>query len=386
MSNPITSNLNHTLIPRAILERAGGKILVITHLAIGDFVYLQNCFAALTRAYPHLRVHLWIDEVRKTDDPAKWPALKKYSLYDWIDNLPYFEKLYKETYSPALLEKSVAAARAENYDAVVCLTTLRSFMPVYARLARTIAPRGFAAGIKAPFRLVKPLRILAYRNFDAAIMFRGRPRTNPPHISSVYAGWFTTLFGIDIPPAARMPFIDIPERWRHEAAEQLAKWGAGDGQRPVVLINTVSKSKNRTWPLDNAATLVRAMRETKPWDDGVFIINTVPEELDATREFVANCGIANIHAFSATENFFQLPAMLARCTLIISVETAVMHLANAVHVPVVALMRRKNPDWVPLDSSISTVITTRWDHEWVKTISVAQVMTVLRNLPGNPRN
>jgi ADP-heptose:LPS heptosyltransferase len=45
--------------------------------------------------------------------------------------------------------------------------------------------------------------------------------------------------------------------------------------------------------------------------------------------------------FLSAENFFQLPAMLSWCDLIISVETAVMHLANAVHVPVIALMRQK---------------------------------------------
>ncbi|HEX7635087.1 MAG TPA: glycosyltransferase family 9 protein, partial [Noviherbaspirillum sp.] len=81
--------------------------------------------------------------------------------------------------------------------------------------------------------------------------------------------------------------------------------------------------------------------------------------------------------FSAEENFFQLPAILSLCDLIISVETAVMHLANAVHVPVIALMRQKNPEWAPIDTQNSTVITVPKADDWVEAITVEQVMAVL---------
>lgn len=54
-----------------------------------------------------------------------------------------------------------------------------------------------------------------------------------------------------------------------------------------------------------------------------------------------------------------------------------MHLANAVHVPVIALMRQKNPEWVPIDSNNSKVITTRHRSEWVNAITVPQILNVL---------
>jgi ADP-heptose:LPS heptosyltransferase len=69
--------------------------------------------------------------------------------------------------------------------------------------------------------------------------------------------------------------------------------------------------------------------------------------------------------------------MLSECDLIVSVETAVMHLANAVHVPVVALMRQKTPEWVPVDKANSTVITALQRRGWVDAISVGEVMEVL---------
>ena len=54
-----------------------------------------------------------------------------------------------------------------------------------------------------------------------------------------------------------------------------------------------------------------------------------------------------------------------------------MHLANAVHVPVIALMRQKNPEWVPIDRAHSVVITTQKRSEWVDAIPVEQVIKAL---------
>ena len=95
-------------------------------------------------------------------------------------------------------------------------------------------------------------------------------------------------------------------------------------------------------------------------------------------KILAEYELANTHLFSAGENFFQLPALLQRCDLIISVETAVMHLANAVHVPVIALMRQKNPEWVPIDRDNSIVITTKRRSEWVSAIQPEQVIGVIQ--------
>jgi ADP-heptose:LPS heptosyltransferase len=87
--------------------------------------------------------------------------------------------------------------------------------------------------------------------------------------------------------------------------------------------------------------------------------------------------IEHAHLFSAVDNFFQLPAILSLCDLIISVETAVMHLANAVHVPVVALMRLTSLEWVPIDQANSTIIHVSRPDAWVDSITVEDVMAVM---------
>lgn len=124
--------------------------------------------------------------------------------------------------------------------------------------------------------------------------------------------------------------------------------------------------------------LVKAMRNSGSWDRAAFAINVVPEELARVKAVFAGRDVSAIRFFSAEENFFQLPAVLSLCQLIISVETAVMHLANAVHVPVVALMRQKNPEWAPIDTGQSTVITVARRDDCIDQLTVADVMAALQ--------
>ncbi|MFZ6848717.1 glycosyltransferase family 9 protein [Undibacterium sp. RuRC25W] len=366
------------LIHAQSLEKAK-KILFITHLAIGDFTYLQNFFSAFARAYPHIQIDIWIDEVRRTSEPAKWEFLKKYSLYDWAEYCPFFRKVYRRTYSPDLLQESIVEARNEQYPLIVSLATLRPH--IYARLAREVGPNAFTVGIRGKSRWYAPWDITAYKRLDATFVPFKTPKTGY-HITDVYADWFLQLSGLNVSTEDRLPFVHIPDEWTDYAAQQLQDWGitserVRQGDK-IVFINAFAKTKKRCWPLKNVAELVIAMRALPQWATTHFIINAVPQELKNVKMVFNEYKLNNTYVFSANENFFQLPAILKRCDLIISVETAVMHLANAVHVPVIALMRQKNPEWVPIDHDNSTVVMTDRRREWVDAIPVARIVDVLK--------
>jgi heptosyltransferase-3 len=356
------------------LLRKSNKILFIAHLALGDFTYLQNCFAAFKEAYPHLEVHIWVDEVRRTADEKQWPMLEKYALYDWLAACPFFSRVYTKTYSPQLFDASLAEARAEHYPIVVSLATLRPHM--YAGIARSIAPDGFVVGMRGAFSLLAPQHLLAWRKLDATLSPDPLHAVPGHHISDVYADWFHSLTGLAIAPPQRLPFVLIPDRWQLDARDKLAAWDF-PGKGPLVFVNPFAKTKKRCWPLTRTAELIAAMQRLPKWRDACFLVNAMPHELAGARAVVAAYDLPRTEFFSATDNFFQLPAMLAECDLIVSVETAVMHLANAVHVPVVALMRQKNPEWVPVDRAHSTVITAAKRRDWVREIPVQAVIDVL---------
>jgi ADP-heptose:LPS heptosyltransferase len=365
------------LVAPELLQRAD-RILFIAHLALGDFTYLQACFRAFAQAYPHLRVHLWVDERRRTRKASAWVHLKKYALYDWLAECPYIEKVYDQTYSPALFRASVREAQAQDYPIVVSLATLQRHR--YALLARRISPHGFVVGQKKRVRRFDLPKHLCYRKLDAFIP--AYPADPGLHISDIYAGWFAQLFGMDIPPAARYPVLEIGERWRRYARDQFGEWGfeGGASPRKVVFLNAFSKTVERSWPLERMIELIQAMRGQLAWRDAGFVVNVVPEELERARALFARHPLEHTWLFSAEDNFFQLPAVLSLCDLVISVETAVMHLANAVHVPLIALMRQKTPEWAPIDRRNSTVITVAGRNDWVDRIGVDAVMAVLRDM------
>jgi heptosyltransferase-3 len=368
--------MNIPLIPSELLKKSD-KILFIAHLALGDYTYLQNCFQAFSRAYPHLKLHLWVDEVRRTSDPTQWPHLKKNVLYDWLEACDFIEKVYNQNYSPELFHASIKEARLEHYPIVVSLGTLRPHF--YASLAREISPDGFVVGLKKPFNLAGLPHFFAFSKLDASLDPDVADRARAPHISDVHAEWFRLLAGVEIPPTQRIPFVHIPERFVEGARARLAEWGFDREHRhgKLVFINPFAKTRKRCWPVERVAELITEMRAQPEWRDACFIVNAIPQEVGRVTDMLTERRLERTQLFSAKENFFQLPAMLAECDLIVSVETAVMHLANAVGVPVVALMRQKTPEWAPVDKANSTIITADQRRDWVKAIPVRAVMHAL---------
>ena len=364
------------LVPPELLKKSD-KILFIAHLALGDFTYLQNCFKAFSEAYPHIQIHIWVDEVRRTSHAAKWEHLRKYALYDWLAACSFVTRIYQETYSPELFKQSIRSAQQQEYPLVVSLSTLRP--PLYAGLAREISPHGFVAGMRQRHHFFALHRRLAFRKLNAGLDIDAMSLPGQ-HISAVYAGWFRRLFGFNITAPARFPFVQIPAQWNQYAQQQLTDWQFDSASRAagkLVFINPFAKTGKRCWPLERVVELVLALKKQNGWSDSCFIVNAVPEEMENAKQFFEAHALDRVQLFSAQDNFFQLPAILSKCDLVISVETAVMHLANAVHIPVIALMRQKNPEWAPIDKERSTVITTANRQEWVRSITVSQVLAAL---------
>lgn len=363
------------VIPVEILKKTD-KMLFIVHLALGDFTYLQNYFMFFSKTYPHIKIDLWVDEVRRTDDESKWPQLKNYVLYDWVASCKFFNKIYNETYSPDLFRKSIKAGQKENYPLVVSLATLRPHK--YAYLAREISPNGFVVGMRKRKSIFDFIGRKFYKNLDAYLNIYSATGVVQRHISEIHAGWFNDLFGMNILPSQRFPFIDIPEKWIDYAKQKFENWRIPSCGGKVIFINPYAKTEKRCWPVENIALLVREIRALAGWKDAYFVVNAMPYNMPEVEKICTNYQLERTFIFSAEENFFQLPAVIQQCDLVISVETAVMHLANALHIPVIALMRQKNPEWVPIDKENSIVITAKKRRDWVKSISVEEVVKVLQ--------
>ena len=328
------------------------KILFITYLAIGDFVYLQNYFVFLKELYPSLRIDLWVDELRRSWKFWRWRHLAKYSLHDWIRQVPYFTALHLETYSPFALWRMCKRAQQENYSIIIALTTFRSARLV--KLAKRIAPN---ADIISIGKSVYGSRSVAER-----VLLDGW------HINDCYAGFFEDIFGVCIPQEKRVPFIEIPSLY-YDGAQSFLK----DMNRSFIFINSFAKTHKREWSINKVLECIRALRLFSMFADTIFIVNTLPENYNFVDACVRASGLRDVRVFTAKNNFFELPAIISYCTAVISVETAVMHLASALKIPVLALMRHKNPEWRPYDNGLARVVYAS-GRGFVQTIPVKEVV------------
>lgn len=367
------------LVPAQILAGAD-KVLFITHLAIGDFLYWQTYFKAFHERYPHIKIHVWVDEIRRTWQWWKWAGLRRYSLYDWLKACPYIEMVYSETYSPGALFRSIRKARSQDYPLVITLTTLRAHR--YALLARIVGAKSFVVGFaqRAEWSWFHPIQSILYKFLDVRCP-KKQPHLEPGHhITDLYAVWFEKLFGMEIDHEARRPFLEIPRDWRTNASLTLLKWGvtgvaAGRQNKPkTVFINIFAKDRKRCWTISAAFDLIDMLKAQEVFSQAFFIVNSMPSEYGNMQRAVRERNASNVILFSAQEHFFQLPAIIELCDLVVSVETAVMHIAAALKVPVVALMRTKNPEWVPWDKNYSRVLMAAKRTAWVKSIPPTQVL------------
>jgi ADP-heptose:LPS heptosyltransferase len=343
------------LIPKDILSRCD-KILFITHLAIGDFAYLQSCFRVFKKHHPNIKIDLWIDEVRRTRFFWDWKHLRNYSLIDWVSRSGLFNKIYHGSYSPGRLKKLSREAKSKNYPVVVSLCSLRKSW--YCKLAKKISPCGAIAGVGD----LEPREVAPGES---------------PHISLIYQRWFEGFFGIKFLPDEQVPFISVPKEWLSYAKLRFIKWGiAPKGKRleKTIFVNVFAKSSNRCWPLDKLVKLILSLQKTEKFSDANFIVNVEPRFYGAVKSFLSNYCLNRVFLFTAHENFFQLPAVLSLCDLVVSVETSVVHLASALKIPVVALMRKRNPEWGPFYKDNSKVVFTPTQAGWVEEILSSDVV------------
>lgn len=365
-----------TLITKEQLNKSK-NILFIVHLAIGDYAYLQNGLFAFHQKYPHLLIDLFIDEGRRTPDPSKWEGLSHYILYDWVRSCGFINKAYDKTFSPQGYQNSIAEAKACQYSIVCALTTLSQHH--YAQLALEISQnKSITIATKKRTSFFKFKRREIYKRLTGTIPIF-IPKNNY-HISDVYAYWFRVLADINLTKKERYPFINIPEKWDKKATEIVINQTKSFNEKIFnIFINSFSKEDKRSWPLDNVFILIEKMRATHLGGNSFFWINSMPDNKKTIEEIITKKKLKNIAVFTAIENFFELPAILSKMDLIISVETAIIHLANTVKVPVIALMRLKNPEWIPIDTDNSLVLFTDKKQQYIYHIKPKKVLEALEN-------
>jgi len=363
-----------------LFDQKSNKVLFITHLAIGDFVYMQNYFKELSIKYPKLKIDVWVDEQRGKSFLRRWKTKSNYIIYDWLEKCSFINKIYKNTYSWWQLKNFFKEVKKENYPIVFSLVGMRRHR--YAKYARKISPKGFVAGIVDPLKKYQFIKKYQLNKFNQKVENKDFISKTENHVTNQYAFWFEKIFDLKVKKEKRAPFIDVPKEWMSYGKLKLLKWGISNNnrnQQKIVFINAFAKTKKRCWPMNNVIKLVGELRENDAFYNASFVVNVLPQDYEKFENLFKNLEAQKIFLFTAHCNFFQLPAIVSLCDLVISVETSVMHIAAALKVPVIALMRQKNPEWIPYGVDEKNIILTKKRRDWVGKISVDEIVNVVES-------
>ncbi|MCK4264853.1 glycosyltransferase family 9 protein [Candidatus Babeliales bacterium] len=347
------------------------KILFITHLGLGDFTYYNQFFKKLASEYPNLKIDILVDDVRRTRLFWRWKNIKRNTISEWVEECFHFNKIYSKTYRWKFFKETLQKIKNEKYSVVVSLCIVRTHK--YANWSRFVSPDGYIIGIKSRKHNLK-------KYFDAELSNSFEQPISDWHVSDLYAQWFELIFGLKLEDKNKNLQIDIPAKWLGYGAKVFQEFGIEKENQKytAIFVNCFAKNRKRCWPLIKVKRLILELINNKSFCNTCFLVNTPPGTEREVKKVLDI--IPNVFFIQAKDNFFQLPSVIKKCNLVISVETSIMHFAAVFNVPVITLMRKKNPEWVPFNQNMNIFVSKR--EAWVKDITVQKVLNQVNKFNG----
>jgi ADP-heptose:LPS heptosyltransferase len=321
------------------------RVLYMTHLAIGDFVYQGPHLQALRQKYPNIQLDIWIDDLR--DQSKSWHKGRNTTLCQWLEDQPFIQVIYPVAESAVQRRELMRRAQQQGYDVIFFIATQRS--DLFAKVARTISSTAKIVGTQSK-PLQNPIRKWwRFKHIDGHLKEKSIPALHRQHISDLQGFRFQTLVGTKSERATLQ--ISPPELWRQKIHE-LLNHHAPNATTQWLLLNPLSTSVKRDLSWSKTLELVKALHQSNP--DRGFVLNLPPDQFATIEERLGAEPLGpaiTILPFTAKEHFYQLPAMLSCVDYVVTVETAIMHLAASVGTRQTALVRDSARHWRPLGDS-----------------------------------
>ncbi len=281
------------------------NILVIRFSSLGDVVLTAPVFANLRQALPK----------------AKLSILTKRQYQDVFLNNPNIDEiltLEKQENLASLINR----IRKNKYDLVIDLhNNLRSHIV------------GFASGAK----------VLRYNkqslNRYALLHFK---QSNPALQKSVIQRYLDTLGFLGIKQLRLDTKIYLTEKETRTAQAFLEQCGNGPGDL-LVGLNPGAKWETKKWPLPNWLEFIKLCREQRiklllfgDSSDQVFISALLREAVDIKDTVINVAGKTDLR---------QLSALIKQCRVLVTGDSGALHIAQALEVPVLALLGPTVPEF-----------------------------------------
>ncbi len=350
---------------------AAKRLLFISPLALGDFLYIKTFIIALKKQYPHIELDIWLDDNRCNTE--SWRLSRSKILQQWIETEPAFTRSYGCCSSDKQQQVQILDAQSLNYDLIITHSGSKSEQ--FSNIAREIGPDAFIVSSIGKSKYFGLFDSFLFRKSDRLFKLKENDLPAKHHITDRYYQLLNRIVGIKLDKDDFMPSLTIPDHVAVTTQNWLKTHFTDNArQGPLIFLNHLSTNSKRDWQEPQLFELIQLIGNKSP--DSRFVVNVTKENHTKVSDSVRN----NIHlatmqvsVFTVNEHFFELPSMISNADLVITVETAIMHFATASNRPLIAMMRQKKPYWAPPASPSSHVLYAIEGRGHISDISVDTV-------------
>lgn len=319
---------------------SASKILYMSHMAIGDYLYQRTYLHMLSEQYPNAEIDLWIDDFRTKG--KDWQKGRSDFLSNWMKDETFITRLYPQAASIGHRKEMLEEAKNRGYDAVLFIANLRSER--FASAAKEIAGKsGYCAGVVNQ-KSLDWLQPWKFAGLDAC--YRNNKRDGQKPILAKYGDNFAQLAGLHNAPAIASLTVEADAKTL--AGDVLQRWHNKFGTQRMMLVNTISTTAKRDYPWDKMEAVIQRLHGQYP--DYLFVLNVPPhliEDFTGKAEAIVSHHQIPAVAFTAKAGVQSLAAMINQADCVLTVETAIMHFAEALSVSQCVLMRNASAHWCP---------------------------------------
>ncbi len=292
------------------------SILIIPNDPIGDLLLSVPLWSKLVKEKPSLRIGIGVSERNR-------------EIVGYIPDVSDYYDLH--TTNVLQLYRNIRIAKKDRYDVV--LTTAGYYKPTrFAFISRLIAGKGFTATMHTS-RSERYARIYSWCR-------KRRVDPYPQPMVEQYQDMIEQIFHITYTAEERIPALDLTPRSLSDT-QRIDNVLLKNKASSYIHLNLEAKIGERELGIEKSKVIMRTIREQYP-----HIVALVTASNDYWREYE--------NQFNAEEGIirFDTPTLAALidvvrgAKLVISPDTAVVHIAASLHKPIIAFYPLKD-EWLP---------------------------------------
>ena len=330
------------------------RILIIPNFPIGDLLLTSTVWQTLKKKNPQLVIGVVVSNENKA-----------FALKDDSINERY------NLFSGTIISrwKELLRARRDGWDVVLAYAGF--YKPTrFAVVSRLIARNGFTATLHSS-RYWRYARIYSYCTKRPADPF---PQPKVEQMQSLAERVFNFTFTAD----ERMPQLTERQVTAPDTDLRIDNILTQTKTNKIIVINLEAKNPRREWGIDNSTELALRIVEQSP--DVIILLTASPcywqEYGNRLQQFTSD----RVQVFP-TFSIEDLCALIRRAALVISPDTAVVHIAAALGRRIVAFYPSTD-EWIPYSSEATVMYAGPLMA--ISTISVDKVFnTVSTDLSSN---